>query len=186
MLQSSSSEKKLVKPLKNCFFGSNLHKKGSLWATLKMENLILGRNHKSRSLTFRNVLFYQNICFDWVMNLFLYHFQLKQQLVPLPWDFTSSTPSPPFLFLAVANTLVLVTEDMNIKVPVNLKLQPRRHNGTFIFTSIHLMYLMIHFYGKIEKNNSIWMVFSNLTFDLFIFYWYCNYKLDDGIPVAHL
>ena len=27
MLQSSSSEKKLVKPLKNCFFGPNLHRK---------------------------------------------------------------------------------------------------------------------------------------------------------------
>ena len=28
MLKSISSEKKLVKPLKNCFFGTNLHKKG--------------------------------------------------------------------------------------------------------------------------------------------------------------
>ena len=28
MLKSSSSEKKLVKPLKNCFFGPNLHRKG--------------------------------------------------------------------------------------------------------------------------------------------------------------
>ena len=28
MLQSISSEKKLVKPLKNCFLGTNLHKKG--------------------------------------------------------------------------------------------------------------------------------------------------------------
>ena len=28
MLKSSSSEKKLVKPLKNCFFGPNLHGKG--------------------------------------------------------------------------------------------------------------------------------------------------------------
>ena len=27
MLQSRSSEKKLVKPLKNCFFGLNLHRK---------------------------------------------------------------------------------------------------------------------------------------------------------------
>ena len=30
MLQSSSSEKKLVKPLKNCFFGPNLHRKGGI------------------------------------------------------------------------------------------------------------------------------------------------------------
>ena len=28
MLKSISSEKKLVKPLKNCFFGPNLHRKG--------------------------------------------------------------------------------------------------------------------------------------------------------------
>ena len=28
MLKSSSSEKKLVKPLKNCFFGPNLHRQG--------------------------------------------------------------------------------------------------------------------------------------------------------------
>ena len=27
MLQSSSSEKRLVKPLKNCYFGPNLHRK---------------------------------------------------------------------------------------------------------------------------------------------------------------
>ena len=45
---------------------------------------------------------------------------------------------------AVANAPVPVTADMNIKVLVNLKLQPRRHTGTVIFTSIHLMYLMIH------------------------------------------
>ena len=43
---------------------------------------------------------------------------------------------------AVANTPVPVTADMNIKVPVNLKLQPRRHTDTLM---IHLMYLMIHF-----------------------------------------
>ena len=47
--------------------------------------------------------------------------------------------------MAVANAPVLVMADMNIKVPVNLKLQSRRHTDTLIFTSIHLMYLMIHF-----------------------------------------
>ena len=46
---------------------------------------------------------------------------------------------------AVANASVPVTVDMNIKVLVDLKLQLRRHTGTLIFTSIHLMYLMIHF-----------------------------------------
>ena len=30
MLQSSSSEKELVKPLKNCFFGPNLHRQGGI------------------------------------------------------------------------------------------------------------------------------------------------------------
>ena len=46
---------------------------------------------------------------------------------------------------AVTNASVPVTEDMNIKVPVNLKLQPRRHTDTLIFTSIHLTYLKVHF-----------------------------------------
>ena len=45
----------------------------------------------------------------------------------------------------MANAPVPVTADMYIKVPVNLKLQHRRHTFTLIFTSIHLMYLMIRF-----------------------------------------
>ena len=50
----------------------------------------------------------------------------------------------------MANTPLPVTLDMNIKVPVNLKLQPRRH--TLTYSSIHLMYLMIHFScRKLEK-----------------------------------
>ena len=70
--------------------------------------------------------------------------------------------------------LAPVTADMNIKVLVNLKSQPRRHPDTLLFTLIHLMYQMIHFlYRKLKKNNSTWKFFSNLTF---IFYWYCNYK----------
>ena len=59
------------------------------------------------------------------------------------------------IFLAVANAPMT---DMNIKVLVNLKLQPRRHTDTHtdIFTSIHLMYLMIHFLcRKFKKKNSI-------------------------------
>ena len=48
--------------------------------------------------------------------------------------------------MAVANAPVPVTADINnIKVTVNLKLQHRRHTGTLVFTSIHLMYLMIHY-----------------------------------------
>ena len=41
--------------------------------------------------------------------------------------------------MAMANAPVPVTADMNIKVPVNSKLQSRRHTDTLIFTSIHLM-----------------------------------------------
>ena len=46
-------------------------------------------------------------------------------------------------FLAVTNAPVPVTADMNIKVPVKLKLQVRRHTATLIFTLMHLMYLKI-------------------------------------------
>ena len=38
-----------------------------------------------------------------------------------------------------------VTADMNVEVPVYLKLQLRRHSGSLKFALIHLMYLMIHF-----------------------------------------
>ena len=46
-------------------------------------------------------------------------------------------------YKVVTNALVPVTADMNIKVPVKLKLELRRRMDTLIFTSIHLMYLMI-------------------------------------------
>ena len=48
--------------------------------------------------------------------------------------------------LDVANALVPVTADMNIKVQVNLKLQRRRHPGTLIFNSIHQISVMVLFY----------------------------------------
>ena len=79
-----------------------------------------------------------------------------------------------FSYMAVANAPIPVTTDMNIKVPVNLKLQPRRHTDALIFTSIHLMYLMIHFLCRklkekvSEKCFQIWY--------LFVFYRYCNYE----------
>ena len=68
MLQSSSSENNLV----NCF-GSNFHKKGVLiMGCAQNENNFFGRNNKNRSSAFGNFLFYHNnICFGWVMNLFL-------------------------------------------------------------------------------------------------------------------
>ena len=72
MFQSISSEKKLKKPLKFFFLEPIYIKKGSSWATPKTKNNFFDRNNKSRSSSFRNILFNQNIiCFDWVMNLFV-------------------------------------------------------------------------------------------------------------------
>ena len=66
-------KKKLGKPRKNCFFVSNLHKKGVIMGHAQNEKQIFwGRNNKIRSSAFRNFLFHQNIiCFGWIMNLFL-------------------------------------------------------------------------------------------------------------------
>ena len=85
MLQSSSSEKKLVKPPRNCFFGSNLDKKGIIMGHAYIEIHFLGRYNKRRSSAFSNLLFYQNIIsFDWVEWCFLSkycHFLLQQQYI---------------------------------------------------------------------------------------------------------
>ena len=84
-MQSSSSEKKLVKPLKNWFLDPICTEKGSLQATPKVEKKFFGRNNKSRSSTFRKFLFYQNIiCFDWVKNLFLSWVMLSVKKVSFP------------------------------------------------------------------------------------------------------
>ena len=83
----------------------------------------------------------------------------------------------------MANAPVQVTANINIKVPVDLKLQHRRHSGTLIFTSINLMYLMIQILcrelKKIVSENfsQIYYLFSTGTAT--------TNKLDGGIPVAH-
>ena len=84
---------------------------------------------------------------------------------------------------AVAITLVPVTAGMSIRVLV----EPRRHTDTLTFTSIHLMYLMIHFLcRKLKKTIVSESFFSNLTFIyLFSTGTAATNKLDDGIPVAH-
>ena len=46
-MQSSSSEKKLVKPVKNCFLDPICTEKGSLWAMPKMEKKNLAKITKS-------------------------------------------------------------------------------------------------------------------------------------------
>ena len=65
---------------------------------------------------------------------------------------------------AVANASVPVTVDMNIKlkVLVDLKLQLRRHTSTLIFTSIHLMYLMIHFLCRELKKITVSEIFFQI------------------------
>ena len=75
----------------------------------------------------------------------------------------------------MANALVRVTKDINIKVPINLKLQPRRHTDTLIFTSIHLMYLRIDLLCRKLKIIIVCEQFFQI-WHLFIFYRYCSYK----------
>ena len=85
----------------------------------------------------------------------------------------------------MANAPIPVTGDMNNKVPVNLKLQPRRHTDTLIFTSIYLMHLIIHFLcRKLEKIYSIRKVFFKFEIYLFSTGSTTTNKSDDGIPVA--
>ena len=62
---------------------------------------------------------------------------------------------------------------MNIKVPVNLKLQPRRHTDTLM---IHLMYLMIHFLCRKLKKIIVSEKFFQI-WHLFIFYKTKNRKI---------
>ena len=85
MLKSSSSEKKLVKPLKNCFFGPKLHRKEDYGPRPRWKKKFFGRNNKSRSSAFRKFLFYQNIrCFDWVISLFLSWVMFSVKRVSFP------------------------------------------------------------------------------------------------------
>ena len=85
MFQSRSSGKKLVKPLKYCFCGPNLHRKEVIMGHAQDGRIFFGRNNKSRSSAFKKFLFYQNIiCFDWVMNLFPSWVMLSVKKVSFP------------------------------------------------------------------------------------------------------
>ena len=59
------------KPLKKIFWTQFAQKRGHYGPRPRWKKIFFGTNNKSRSSAFRKFLFYQNICFDWVMNLFL-------------------------------------------------------------------------------------------------------------------
>ena len=86
--------------------------------------------------------------------------------------------------MALSNAPVTVMTDMNIKVPVDLKLRLRRHTGTLIFTSIHLTYLMIHFLCRELKKIIVSENFFQFNNYLFSTSTATTNKLDGGIPVA--
>ena len=79
-------KKRLVKPLRNCFFDPNLHRKrGHNGPRARYKNIFCVRNNKSRSSAFRKFLFYQNIrCFDWVISLFLSWVMFSVKRVSFP------------------------------------------------------------------------------------------------------
>ena len=83
----------------------------------------------------------------------------------------------------MANAPVLVTADINVKVLVNLKLQPRRHSDTLIFTLIHLMYLMIHFLCR--KLKKIIASENFFKFDIYFLLVLQLQTIDYSIPVVH-
>ena len=68
------SKKKIVKPQQKLLFWAQFAlQRGHHGPCPKWKNIFFGRNNKSKSLAFRNFLFYHNIiCFGWVMSLFLF------------------------------------------------------------------------------------------------------------------
>ena len=74
---------------------------------------------------------------------------------------------------------VPVTAGMNIRVPV----EPRRHTDTLIFTSIHLMYLMIHFLCR--KLKKIIASENFFKFDIYFLLVLQLQTIDYSIPVVH-
>ena len=80
-------------------------KKGLLWATPSMEKIFFDRNNKSWS-AFRNFLFYQNICFDWNMNLFLSWVMFSVKEVSFPAKTAVASCSKPLLFMSMEANVV--------------------------------------------------------------------------------
>ena len=79
-------KKKLVKRQQKLLFWTQFAlQRGQHEPCPKRKSKFFGRNNKSRSLAFRNVLFYQDIkCFDWVTNLFLFvwYFFIGKESLP--------------------------------------------------------------------------------------------------------
>ena len=85
MLQSSSSEKKLVKPLKNCFFGPNLHRKEVImgYAHTKLAEITKADHQLSESFYFIKISYVLTelwifFYLEWCFLSKKCHFQLKQ------------------------------------------------------------------------------------------------------------
>ena len=84
MLQSRSSAKKVVKPLKNCFFWTQFEQKRLLWATPKMKNIFLAEIIKADHQLSGSFYFIKISCLDWVMNLFLFWMMFSVKKVSFP------------------------------------------------------------------------------------------------------
>ena len=83
----------MAKPLINCFFGPNLHKKVVNIGHAQNEKQFFGINNKSRSSSFRNFLFHPNIiCFGSIMNLFLYWVMFFVKNVSFPAKAVVTSP----------------------------------------------------------------------------------------------
>ena len=85
----------------------------------------------------------------------------------------------------MAKAPVPVTADMSIKVPVNLNYNAGDMPVTLIFTSMYLMYLMIHFLCRELKKLIVSEKFFKFNNYLFSTGTATTNKLDDGIPVTH-
>ena len=116
MLQSSSSEKKLVKPLKSCFFGPNLHRKGVIMCHAQDGKKIFWQKYHQLSESFYFIKISYVLTELWI---FFYiewyflskkcHFQLKQLKLSFPAK-TSLNPgskkcilNPPVFFSGIAH-----------------------------------------------------------------------------------
>ena len=152
MLQSRKSKKKLVKPLKNCFFGPNLHRRGhygprSRWKKIFLAEIKKADHQLSESFYFikiSNVLtelwifFYLECCFLSKKC----HFQQKQ-LILYSLFFLSSQNAPfsfPFkLFLISSYSFPLDWLVYHISI---------RKTPLLLFNSFESLYYCLYYPAK--------------------------------------